>query len=337
MGKYTQLGSADLDEHIDADMRRIAEVTAPHVQAGILLGGYGRGEGTPFINADGSQSPFNDYDLIVIVEQLKPETTETLQQLEQQLTEELNLTVDLFPYRLSGLPRCEFSLLNYEMKYGHKVIWGNENILETLPAYSHKRLPLSEGTRLLLNRGKLLLDIKHRLERSKPLSDEERICFIKFLFKVHLALGDCALLDARNYDISYAVKNERIHDIGHVPHRDYIIHGFRRAVELKAWGDFIPLEEYDVVAEFKIMRAVFLEFFPWYREKHHDDEELVFKSITKNLLWHGRPLPRHPRSRLYDALPELLGHYPDEHFLRKILFCHDNFADTFYKLQRRFA
>lgn len=161
--------------------------------------------------------------------------------------------------------------------------------------------------------------------------------FIKFIFKVQLALGDCALLDARKYDISYAVKKERIQEIGDIPQRDYIIEGFQQAVELKEWGDYHALDDYDVVAQFKIIRAAFLQFFPWYRKKHHDDEEIVLKSMAKNFLCHGRPLTAHPRTRLYDALPELLEHYPDEHFLRRILFCRDDFAKTFYKLQRRFA
>ncbi|RKX35639.1 MAG: hypothetical protein DRP64_19235, partial [Verrucomicrobia bacterium] len=103
MGKYTTRGSTDLDAQIDADLRRIAKVTSPHAPSGVLLGGYGRGEGTPFINPDGSQSPFNDYDLVVVVDSLNGKVRQKFQTLEKQLTAELGLSVDLCPYRSSHL------------------------------------------------------------------------------------------------------------------------------------------------------------------------------------------------------------------------------------------
>jgi hypothetical protein len=337
MGKYTRLGSTDLDNRIDADLRRIAEVAETHSLAGILLGGYGRGEGTPFINADGSQSPFNDYDLIVVVDKLEGPVRQKFQLMERQLTKELGLPVDLYPYRKAALPRCEFSLLNYEIKHGHQVIWGAENILDTMPEYPHHAIPLSEGARLLLNRGKLLLDIKQRLAHSKPLSPDEHSRFIKYLSKVLLAFGDCALLAEKNYDISYAVKKVNISTIGKIPDRDFIVEGYLRAIELKEWGNYNALENFDIKAEFKIVRDVFQRFMPWYRAQYPGKEGLILKSIALNLFWHGQPLPSHPRVRLYEALPELLGSYPDEHFLRKILCCNDDFVDAFYRQQRRFS
>ena len=192
MSRYTIRGSAELDTQIDEDMRYIAEAASPHSSAGVLLGAYGRGEGTPFIKPDGSQAPFNDYDLVVVVDKLNNDIRQTFRMLEKQLTGELGLPVDLYPYGLSHLRRCEFSLLNYEMKHGHKVVWGDEDVLAALPDYPHDAIPLSEGTRLLLNRGKLLLDIQQRLVNPEPLNEEERIRFIKFIYKVLLAFGDCA-------------------------------------------------------------------------------------------------------------------------------------------------
>ncbi len=337
MGKYTRLGSADLDDHIDGDMRCIAEAASEHSLAGILLGGYGRGEGTPFINSDGSQSPFNDYDLIVVVDRLDAPVRRLFEVLEKTLGQKLGLPVDLYPYRKSALPHCEFSLLNYEMKHGHQVIWGAETILDAMPEYPHRTIPLSEGSRLLLNRGKLLLDIKLRLNRNEPLAPDERIRFIKYLHKVLLALGDCALLAEHKYDLLYAQKKERIADLVKIPDRDFIVKGYLRAIELKNWGDYHALDTFDVKSEFKIVRDVFQRFLPWYRARYSDKEGSMFKSIVQNLLWHGQPLTSHPRVRLYDALPELLGSDPDEHFLRKVLCCERNYVNAFYKQQRRFS
>ena len=325
MSKYTAKGSAELDVRIDADMKRIAEAASPHSLAGILIGGYGRGEGTPFINPEGSQAPFNDYDLIVVVDRLNSDIRQKFNALEKQLIDELGLPVDLCPYHKTALPRCEFSLLNYEMKHGHKVVWGDENILAALPDYPHDAIPLSEGTRLLLNRGKLLLDIQQRRANPEPLSEEERIRFIKFLHKAYLAFGDCALLAAGRYDISYAVKKERIQDITDCPARDIVTDGYLKAIALKEWGDFHSLKDFGVVAEFEAVRSVFLRFLPWYRTQCSGHEYSLLKTIALNLKWNRRLSTAHPRERLYDAITVLLQNRSGMSIER------------FYKLQRRFS
>lgn len=325
MSTYTPRGSAELDAKIDADLRRIAEVASPYCQTGVLLGGYGRGEGTPFIHPDGSQSPFNDYDLVVVVDKLDGNIRQTLQALGKQLTAELRLPVDLCPYLKTALPKSEFSLLNYEMKYGHKVVWGDEHVLAEMPEYPHNAIPLSEGSRLLMNRGKLLLDTKQRLANAEPLDAEERIRFIKFIYKTLLAFGDCALLAEGEYDISYAVKKTRIADVGNCPDRDFVIDGYLKAIELKEWGDFQTLKDFDVVAEFKTACDVFLRFFPWYRTQYSGRECSVLKAIALNLKWNACLGITHPRTRLYDAIQELLQDHPDYPIER------------FHELQRRFS
>jgi hypothetical protein len=337
MSVYTTRGSNELDVLIDTHLQRIAEVATPYCTVGILLGGYGRGEGTPFINFDGSQSPFNDYDLVVIVEKLNTNIRRTLRALEQQLGAELGLTVDLCPYQKNTLPKSEFSLLNYEMKYGHKVIWGDEKIIADLPDYSHSAIPLSEGSRLMLNRGKLLLDIQQRLKDPKPLSEEERICFIKFINKGWLAFGDAALLAAGKYELSYAVKKQRISEIAECPDHETIINRYRDAIALKDWGDFSSLSEYDIITEFNQVRGVFLQFFPWYRTQYSSAECSLLKAAALNLRWNGRPLPRHPRLYLYDALTELLKEDPCAFQLKQTLFSSNNYIERFYLLQRRFS
>jgi len=306
MSPYTLKGSAGLDAKIEADLLRITEAAAPYSLAGILLGGYGRGEGTPFIHPNGSQSPFNDYDLVVVVN--KPNTN--FQFLEKQLTTELGLPVDLCPYPFSQLNTCEFSLLNYEMKRGHKVIWGDKNILHAMPSYPHDAIPPSEGSRLLLNRGKLLLDIQRCLAKPTSFSDENRIRFIKFIFKVRLAFGDCALLAANQYDLFYATKKARIQNIGNCPDRDTVIAGYLQAIELKEWGDYHALESFDIPAEFKITRAIFLRFLPWYQTQVPS---------------HKQTIPSWMRERLCTVLTKQLQGHPTLP------------VNLFYKLQRRFS
>lgn len=325
MAKYTVKGSEELDARIDADLEHIQKAVAPHCEAGILLGGYGRGEGTPFIKEDGSQEPFNDYDMIVIVDSVNQVLRAHFQQLETKLTEELGLRVDLYPYSRHKLPSCEFSLLNYEMKYNHMVIWGNEKVLDAMPNYKHQAIPLSEGSRLLMNRGKLLLDIKRRLATAKPFTEEERVRYIKFISKVLLAFGDCALLAAGQYDISYEVKKNRISLIGNPPDRDFIIAGYMCAIDLKEWGDYHALQELDIEEQVNKTIEVFCRFLPWYRKQYDLRECSIPKAILLNLKWNKRLCTRHPREALYDALEDLLQD--------KSTMSHEHF----YEQQRRFS
>lgn len=325
MSKYTLRGSEELDARIDADLERIRQTVSPHCDAGILLGGYGRGEGTPFIQPDGSQAPFNDYDLVVIVKTISIHIRLLFQRLEKELTEQLGIPVDLCPYARHALPSREFSLLNYEMKHGHMVVWGDDDVLDALPNYDTATIPVSEGTRLLMNRGKLLLDIKRRLATAKPLNEEERICFIKFINKTLLAFGDAALLAAGKYDILYARKKHRIAAIGPMPDRDFIIAGYLGAVEMKEWGEYRTLIDYDLAQQLQKTIDVFVHFLPWYRKQYAIRECSIPKAMALNLKWNKKLSTRHPRELLYDALGDLLQD--------KSTLSHERF----YELQKRFS
>jgi hypothetical protein len=338
MSTYTLRGSEALDAQIDLHLNRIVDAVSGHCQSVILTGGYGRGEGTPFIHPDGTQSPFNDYDLIVIVKKLDEPARNLFRGLERQLTDELGITVDLCPYAMNRLSACEFSLLNYEMMQGHKVLYGNRQVLDALPDYPHNAVPFSEGTRLLLNRGKLLLDIRLRLAEPEPLTEEERIRFLKFISKVWLAIGDSALLAARMYDIHYAVKSERISDVGRVPHRAEVIDEYLKAIELRNGGDYHScLHGLDIAEAFNRARDVFVDFLAWYRAEYPGREGSLIKAMLLNLKWNRWPYLSHPRRRLYDALPELLKDQPDRILLGQILSCSDPVEQRFYDLQKRFS
>jgi hypothetical protein len=354
MGTYSIKGSAAFDALLDQHLQRIAEAASPYSEAGILLGGYGRGEGTPYILPDGTEAPFNDYDLIVIVEELTETLRSTLKQLEKKLTDELQLPVDLYPYRKADLKTCEFSLLNYEMKYGHMVIWGNRDALSAMPEYAHDAIPASEGTRLLLNRGKLLLDIQERLKTGAPLSDEETLRFIKFIFKARLALGDCALLAEKKYHISYAKKRTSIETLAYDwPDKSRLVEEYQAAIDLKEWGDFSIWMQVDLAPLFESTRQLFRHFFMAYETKRLNvtpfstaadyyktvQKEAPEGSRCKNAVHNLRSLQQlsftHPRLRLYAALFELLQPEPDPLFLKKRLGAHP--LRAFYRLQRRFS
>ena len=369
MGKYSVKGSPAFDARIDADMKRIADAVyashfSRHWKALILLGGYGRGEGSPMIGPNGEELPFNDYDLIVVTDSLDPLLKRALKKLEKELSEQVGLPVDLYPYLSSALPKCEFSLLNYELRYGHRVIRGDKKILDAMPAYPHDAIPLSEGTRLLMNRGKLLLDIKRRLARPDTLTHEERQRFLKFLFKADLAFGDCALLLRGAYDLSYVVKRHRLPetDLSGLENSRDFVSAYSRAIDFKERADFKPLDNSNIHLQFDETVRRYEYFFLWYEQrrlnrKFHTlgkyartfpllgNEGSPVKNAVHNLRAFGPgALPycfAHPRLRLYAALPLLLTKQADREEIRWLLNSRESGTEelykSFYALQQRFS
>lgn len=326
MSTYTQRGSNELDQRIDADLQQIQRAVAPESLAGILMGGYGRGEGTPFIQPDGSQVPFNDYDLVVITESVNPQVKSRFRALSERLTNEIGLPVDLCPYARRKLPRCEFSLLNYEMKNGHRVLWGDPSMLDAMPEYDPHAIPAAEGTRLLLNRGKLLIDLQQRLKNPDPLSEAEHIQYLKFITKVLLAFGDSILLATGRYEISYAAKKKLIKRTGTFPASDYITDGYLKAIELKESGNYLTWSSFNIAEEFNTVLAVYLHYMPWYRARCADPDQAGLKNLMLNLQWNRTFSTAHPREKLYDAVIALLQQ--DESVLS---------LNRFYTLWQRFS
>lgn len=377
MSKYSIRGSDAFDAKLDADFAVIVQALTtsqdgPLCVALILIGGYGRSEGTPYIVGD-KQLPFNDYDFVVVSVEMPRQqricVQARLRQLEQNLSQQLGLPVDLCLYPYNDLRRAEFSLLNYEMRYGHKVIWGKLQVLNDMPAYSHDAIPLSEGTRLLLNRGKLLLDIRRALRTGRELTADERLRYMKFVFKAFLAFGDCALLLLRNYDLSYVVKKKSVETVASsdVPDSAFLIACYQRAVAFKEWGDCTVLDSFDLVAEYERTRRYFVQFFYWYESRRLGrtvrDTAAYTQALAqgprecpgwKALLLNGQAfglsslsggislLLAHPRARLYLSLLVLLGDEPVDVAKANRIFAtqsldREGVEQRFFQLQRRFS
>src|SRR3989339_1840041 len=99
MGKYTVAGSPQFEQRLGNELQRIVTAVrdlpqAPPIEAIVLMGGYGRGEGTP-LHKDGIEQPFNDYDLMVICGNLSYQTRQHFQKrlrmLEKELTDQLGI------------------------------------------------------------------------------------------------------------------------------------------------------------------------------------------------------------------------------------------------------
>lgn len=345
MGTYTIRGSKRLDDHINSDLQKIVDALMIMPEANewgtvVLMGGYGRGEGTPFIK-DGQEYPYNDYDLILVSRKgmsflKRTKLQKKLHQKEQELTKQLSIHVDLFLHTPKTLKTAESSLMNYELKYGHRIIYGDESLLRlSLPDYTLSEVSLSEGTRLLLNRGILLLFNQLSLKNKSSWGVEEEQQFLKYIMKVNLALGDALLLALGHYDLSYVEKKERaksIEDNMQIPNFAKIRDHYLQAIEFKEWADFTFFPKYKDEEILSDAISIFYDFFLWYEsarlgikiltlekyvESIAEDKEcskwslkkigmnfalFKHKSLKPSMRW----LSIYPRNRLFPALLLLL-------------------------------
>jgi hypothetical protein len=226
--RYTLDGDAAVEARIAADQARIARgvtglVPAEHFVALVLMGGYGRGEGGYVMTAQGP-APFNDYDYFVVVRGLRrgarAALARQLGELAETLAVEVGVEVDFALLRREGLAAAEYSLMNAEMRWGHRVVAGDADVLARMPEMPLRALPHGELTRLMLNRGTLLLMNQRRLAELQSiraglgaaggLDAADREQFFKYLFKAALACGDARLAADGHYHPSYPEKLARL-------------------------------------------------------------------------------------------------------------------------------
>ncbi len=257
MGKYTLKGSQALDTTIDSHMDLVGKVfkKTPGFRGLVLLGGYGRGEGTPLI-VGGKERPFNDYDFICVGDR-KGALKQTIAAHKKALEEETGVAVDLFAHTPSTLSRVGPTLFNFEMLYGHRVVQGDQELLLSMPPFALNDIPLVEASYLLLNRGALLL-----------LLDEgaSRIRLLNAWAKNALAFGDAVLMALGKYEISYEKKATLVAGMDEVAglyEWSYYRQEYLKAVEFKMWADPSKYSRQEVLASLEKIKAHFSPLFLW--------------------------------------------------------------------------
>ncbi len=217
MSKYSIYGDDAFDRKIDSLMKIIVSrvvdtIGRDDLAALVLGGGYGRGEGGVLVDDNGEMSLYNDFDFFVITNDIgrlqQRRINRALRNLSPELSKLAEIDVDFSPVKnISDLKKSAFTMMWQELKYGHVVIYGQQNILEQLPAFDLNYMPSEELAKLMLNRGTGLLLARQRMAKS-DLDAEDVDFIVRNIWKAVMACGDSYLAIHHTYSYSYKQRSE---------------------------------------------------------------------------------------------------------------------------------
>jgi hypothetical protein len=343
--RYTLAGPDEVEQRIARDQRRVCDevallLPAERISALVLAGGYGRGEGG--YRRDGvSTVPYNDYDYFLVVNGVTPAALKDLKIAlhcaAERLGREFGLEVDfavLESERLARLPAC---LMYSELKWRHRVLLGDPGALDAIQSPPPGDLPLAEFSRMMLNRGALLLMNARELGEGAGVRARSCEQFLRYFSKGLLAAGDARLAAAGQYHPSVSERANRLRDIEWIgAGRERFLDLYEHATRIKLGGDLGRVLEpgepqrlqrlavHEWLDAYRVLEAARLGRAPdswqayaapsvskgqgkrrWWSPLHHVALALTSKAGRRATLSPRRVL-RHPRERLMAALPLLL-------------------------------
>jgi hypothetical protein len=372
--KYTVYGEkidALIDGHLELIDKGVVSVIGDDLEAVILCGGYGRGEGGVFIGEDGSENLYNDYDMMVIVKPLgrakKKRYKQELTILGETLGRQFGIDVDFGPLKtVSQIKNAEFTLFNYEFKYGHIVSWGPKGLLDVMPEYEGSRIDVFEAVKLLLNRGVGLLLSEQKLAAGEL--DEAGNEFVtRNIYKAIMAIGDALLMCEGIYHWSYVRRLELMKSISsrQSVKESGIYQGYLDSMEYKLRPKRNIFDQQQLAAMLEevkggLMRMFYITAAKAYPAKKAGDYRMFAEkmfdtgclcTIAKNKLLNLKAFGfaginfrwffKYPRQRLLFCLPYFLGcdNKPSREEVCKALAAgqYDDLNDRFIRIWERFG
>lgn len=244
-GRFTLDGDPELEAHLADTSRRVTSAVrgllGDALEALVLGGGYGRGEGGVLVTPEG-QRPYNDLEFYVFVRSQRQLAEwrhgRALTVLGEILTPSAGAHLEFKLASRRELVRRPVSMFSYDLVTAHRRLHGPPDLFARCSHHQHApRLPLFEATRLLMNRGSGLLLARERLER-ETFSAADADFVARNLAKAALALGDAVLTARQRYHWSCRERHRRLE------------HDLARGALPRWCGDLLPLHAAGV--EFKL-------------------------------------------------------------------------------------
>ena len=200
-------------QRLEIDINRIkSALNSIRTISTILYGGYGRDEGSWVIENNGEYRPYNDYDILLVIE--NKISVEQIELLRKDLAKQIGIRwVDIGQKTLAELKKTKSSIYNYDLKYASKVIQGDSDILNLIPEIDATKLPLKEGETLFFTRLWTILGSLGGKGFKVGLKREESRFFRNQMAKAVLAVVDVLLLQKGAYHPSYKVRVKRLTEL----------------------------------------------------------------------------------------------------------------------------
>ena len=218
VARFTRDGSDALEQTLERVCQevcaRIQQIVPSHRLEAILLGGgYGRGEGGVLRTPVGDR-PYNDLEYYVCVRGdrffSRRRWQSQLHDLAAEMTTRAGIDVEFQVVSRDSLCRSRVNMFYYDLIAGHRWIWGDRTLLGACGHLrSARAIPALEATRLLMNRCTGLLLARQKLQRT--CLDADDADFIgRNIAKAQLALGDAVLTAFGEYDWSCLERATRL-------------------------------------------------------------------------------------------------------------------------------
>ncbi|GBE20417.1 MAG TPA: hypothetical protein ENG87_05125 [Candidatus Pacearchaeota archaeon] len=220
------VSSIEGNKKIQKDMKIIInelKKSIPGILSIILTGGFSRGEG-PIKKIGKEFHPYNDYDIQIIsskdvdkdkIDEISTKISKKIghkgilnfypfKKEEQKIVD--NFYIDLKCDTPKELKKLLPRIRTYELRNNSLVLWGKD-LRKIIPNYELKKIPLSEGAKLLLDRMGQLIEYYS----TKKIYDKEFLSYV--IQQAYTACCTSLLLLVKKYDIGYLKSANKLKEI----------------------------------------------------------------------------------------------------------------------------
>ena len=338
--RFTLDGDEALERHLELTCARIVSgirglIPDGRLEAVLLGGGYGRGEGG-VLRGEAGDRPYTDLEFYVAIKGNRhlneARFGRRLEVLGEILTHLADAEVEFKVTSLAEMAAQRVSMFSYDLAAGHRLLLGRASDA-VIPGWGRhlcaENIPQSEATRLLMNRCSGLLFAREQLER-EPFMPAASDFVRRNIAKAQLACGDAVLTAYGRYHWSCRERHRRLAALAEGKRSAWLDAALRHHAEGVAFklhpdAGAAPrvalLEKHAEVSAFAQKCWLWIEArrlgrtFGTARSYADDKSDKcpgsspflnLILNLRANLLRPGRGLWRHPRQRVFNSLALLL-------------------------------